>query len=229
TVPWGTFFQNEISSAFDSMLSIEPQLTTMLDSILPKFQDLGLGDFQKSILRRQIKSLTRSFKDKCAWIVHKIQLRQKEINRMFEKIVQDEMSGTYGIAAKFYGRGTWIRMRTAMHENVGDKKTFIFQKTVSTVQQELVDLHGFIEKKLRRRIEKTIEALQADLAMMGALPRHDGIERDYGKIERPVVKFQVAKILKVSDDEFKKMSEEEDISVESASENFEENSEDEAD
>src|SRR5690606_3761853 len=72
TVPWGTFFQNEISSAFDSMLSIEPQLTTMLDSILPKFQDLGLGDFQKSILRRQIKSLTRSFKDKCAWIVHKI-------------------------------------------------------------------------------------------------------------------------------------------------------------
>src|SRR5690606_23516348 len=54
-------------------------------------------------------------------------------------------------------------------------------------------------------------------------------EWDYGKIGRPVVKFQVAKILKVSDDEVKKMSEEEDISVESASENFEEYSEAEAD
>lgn len=214
TVPWGTFFQTEIQQAFVVFDNIEVILTKAAEDIFPRLQVLGLGEYHKEMIKRQLSILAQAFKDKCAHVVAKIQARQKEINRMFEQVIRREMVQTYEEAAAFRGRGSWIQMRNTMHQRIDERKKVMFTQTISSVQAEIVNLIGLVQVKLEKYVARTINDIQSDLQAMGALPRADGLDTISNE-DRPKVKASVEKILKSGHSLIKTASEEDNAGLES--------------
>src|SRR5690606_30486566 len=197
TVPWGKFFQTELKESFQTFFaSIHTTLSDTLQSLYPKFPTLGLGDFQKHMLERQIETLRNTARDDISTIIEFVNSRQKEINRMFEGVVREEWADTYYAVSSESGPGMWMRMRALMHNEVDRNKVQLFTSTVSAVEKELKALFDSIENLLGNCVGMCVQGLQDNLIMMGALPRKDGIEREYGVVDRPKVKITVGDILR---------------------------------
>ncbi|RPA77305.1 hypothetical protein BJ508DRAFT_212931, partial [Ascobolus immersus RN42] len=146
TVPWGKFFQTELNESFQNFwASIHSTLYGSLQSLYPKFPALGLGEFQKQMLERQIEGLRTSARDDINGIVEFINNRQKEINRMFEGSVREYLSGTYTEVASQSGSGMWSRMRMLMHSEIKNNKVDLFNSTIKKVEEQLKQMFGSIE------------------------------------------------------------------------------------
>lgn len=202
TVPWGKFFQTEIDKISRGFFeTIHSTLTATVHSLYPKFPTLGLGDFQKQMLERQIEALRNTARDDINAIIASVGDKQKEINRMFEGHVRNELNPTYSEVSSQCGRGSAARMRDLMHRDIREQKVTLFTSTTSAVEAQLRQLFDYIEDRLGDVVLKIVDGLQSDLIMMGALPRKDGLEREYGQ-GRPKVKSLVFELLRKGNSEF---------------------------
>ncbi|RPA74143.1 hypothetical protein BJ508DRAFT_40104 [Ascobolus immersus RN42] len=193
---WVEVFRKDVERTFGEYKEMKPRLEATLSSIWPHLQRLGLGAVHKEHLKRQINAYTTSFSAEIKQIGARIQTRQKEIHRVFEVLVQTELSSTYEELTLLKGRGSVRAKKERMREAINTKRKHIFHTVAEMMRQRLVNVFIDAENEFAKAVDRCIGALENDLRVMGVLSEESKRKREAAARHSQVdLKMEIGKVL----------------------------------
>ncbi|KAK3307526.1 uncharacterized protein B0T15DRAFT_530475 [Chaetomium strumarium] len=159
---WERAFQRRLPSSFDNFLRI---LRTHLDSFhreaTERARERRGGDFTGlAMLSQQLQAHSRLITDLGPAVLGLAQERQREANRAFTPVIQDEMTPAYDGCVNERGLGSYMRMKNIMVNHVSTHCKSMFRTATGVVKNQLEDLLA----RIQTYMEAQLQAIQSQLA-----------------------------------------------------------------
>ncbi|KAK4100264.1 hypothetical protein N658DRAFT_516763 [Parathielavia hyrcaniae] len=159
---WGRAFQRRLPSSLDDFLrTIKVHLEKFHAEATERAKARGTHYNGLHMLGQQLQAHSQRAADVRGAVLALAQEMQREANRGFTPVIQDEMTPAYEGCVEERGPGSYMRMKSLMIRHVDSRKAVMFRNATDLVQRQLeVDLCN----RIREALETHVQELKSRLA-----------------------------------------------------------------
>ena len=141
-----------VGIALDSFHKITEDQTTKNGGSIATFQ----------MLKQQLHTYKQTFKDIGSSARDDVIKKQKDINREFTPVIAQAMAWAYDSCTAESGSGSFMRMRNAMSQHVGQEKNNMFYASTQAVQNQLKKMVSGVEEDMLAKADEVFMAIKRD-------------------------------------------------------------------
>ncbi|KAK4236644.1 hypothetical protein C8A03DRAFT_16733 [Achaetomium macrosporum] len=157
---WERAFQRRLPTSFDNFLrTLRTHLETFHREATERARERGTHFTGLAMLSQQLQAHSRLVTDIGPAVLALAQELQREANRAFTPVIQDEMVPAYEGCVAERGPGSYMRMKNLMITHVTVRRGSMFRNATNVVQEQLEDLLS----RIQDYIEKQLQDIQAQL------------------------------------------------------------------
>ncbi|KAK3294038.1 uncharacterized protein B0H64DRAFT_361274 [Chaetomium fimeti] len=158
---WERAFQRRLPQALDSFARhIKTRLSKFHREATERARERGTQYTALNMLNQQLGAHSVRISDVGALSVSLAQELQREANRAFTPVIQDEMTPAYEGCVAERGPGSYMRMKNLMLAHVNDHRESMFRVATNVVQEQLEEMCD----KIGEQLGVSVEELQTRLA-----------------------------------------------------------------
>ncbi|KAL2196856.1 hypothetical protein P885DRAFT_69332 [Corynascus similis CBS 632.67] len=160
---WERAFQRRLPSALDSFLrAIRVYLEKFHREATERARERGTQYTGLNMLEQQLQAHLRRIGDMRTTVLALAQELQREANRGFTPVIQEEMIPAYEGCTEERGPGSYMRMKNLMLDHVNSRRSVMFRNATNHVQRQLNDLCDRVGQDLKAEIDQMRARLARD-------------------------------------------------------------------
>ncbi|KAF2016407.1 hypothetical protein BU24DRAFT_481019 [Aaosphaeria arxii CBS 175.79] len=162
---WERTFQSRVPKALDECIKrFQAELRSFYSAVNADSLHRAAGDFNDITVERQAQRAEQSFDTLRVCLLEEIMEEQRNANREFVPVVKSEMHDAYVACSAEKGVGSFARMKSTMDTHVDNKRHTMFHSAIDRTAELLDRLCAHIEKKIKKKVKRTITHLRANHA-----------------------------------------------------------------
>ncbi|KAG7287089.1 hypothetical protein NEMBOFW57_006592 [Staphylotrichum longicolle] len=160
---WERAFQRRLPAALDSFLRVtRAYLEKFHREAIERAKERGTNYNGLSMLSQQLVAHSQRIADVRAAVLGLAQELQRDANRAFTPVIQDEMMPAYDGCVAERGAGSYMRMKNIMVTHVTNRRGPMFRNATDVVQRQLEQLCDRIQQDMEAHVQEMRARLARD-------------------------------------------------------------------
>jgi uncharacterized protein YeeX (DUF496 family) len=198
---WERAFQNRLPKAFEAFIKDSGKLLhNFHQAVEERARNNGVGLASLSALKTQIYTYEQLFADLNQILITKMTELQHEANRDFTPTVANIMHSVYDMCTNECGKGSFMRMKAHMAQQVEQNRHSMFHDATKTVKHHLDGMCKALEDVMEERADEIYVSMKTDyMRVLG------GVQINQAEVmskEERALRSEVMEILRGVDAQF---------------------------